>query len=397
MTEPLPDNLLIDETSPAPLKFLQISTVDLTPYCFFRNWFRYLGDEGYQVTLATTVVQFRQELEATGAVVVHIPMARGINPVMDFISLVRLWRFMKKEKFHMVQTYTTKAGFIGRLAARLAGVPVIFHNILEPPHNSTKNPLLRAFYIWMERLAGTWAHHLFTTTSPNLREILDKKLAPPDKITAIPEGLMLEKYDRVRVNPEEKRRELGISPDDVFILTVARLETPKGHTYLMEASAKLLRKRQDLHFICVGKGNLRQQLEHKAEALGIANRFRYMGFRYDHLEIIRSCDLFVLPSLWEGQGVAIMEAMALKKPVVACKVGGVVDVIDEGVTGLMVPPRDPGALAEAIEEILTDTRKMEEMGRAGYARIRDSFDEAKFNETRLKKVREVYQRVTEKR
>ena len=174
----------------------------------------------------------------------------------------------------------------------------------------------------MEKLAGTWAHHLFTTTQPNLREILDKRIVPAEKVTPIPEGLMIEKYDRVEADREEKRREIGLEPGDIFILTVARLETPKGHVYLMEAAKELLDRRPDLSFVCVGKGNLKASLEEKAKQLGISNRFRYLGFRYDMLEILKCCDLFVLPSLWEGQGVAIMEAMALKRPVVACGVGG---------------------------------------------------------------------------
>ena len=123
MAEPSGGNAPVNPGSPRQLKFLQVATVDLTPYCFFRNWFLYLIQNGFDVTLATTVTDFRKEIEATGARVVHIPIARSVSPLSDFISLVRLWRFMKKEKFDLVQTYTTKAGFIGRLAARLAGVP----------------------------------------------------------------------------------------------------------------------------------------------------------------------------------------------------------------------------------------------------------------------------------
>ncbi len=374
------------------LKSLQITTIDLTAYCFLRTWFKFLNDKGFDVTLATTVEQFKDEIEETGAKVVHIPISRRVSPISDLISLYRLYTFIKREKFHSVQTYTTKAGFLGRLAAKLAGVPVIIHNILEPPHNSAKNPILKAIYIWAERIASSWADHIITTTQPNVREILDKKLVPKEKLTAIPEGLVIEKYDNVVVDPSQKREELGIPKDSIFILTVARLEPPKGHKYLLKAAEIILSKGIDAYFVCVGKGKLKSSLEKMAQRLGISHRVKFTGFRYDMLEILKSCDLFVLPSLWEGQGVVLMEAMAMKKPLVASKVGGVVDVVEDGKTGILVPPRNPNILAEAIEMLLSKPKLMKDMGEAGYKRIKEYFDDAQFNKRRYEVYRMLYKR-----
>lgn len=369
---------------------LQVTTIDLTAYCFLRRWFEYLVNRGFKVTLATTVEQFREEIEETGAEVVHVPISRKIAPISDLISLIKLYSFMRKRKFHSVQTYTTKAGFIGRLAAKLAGVPVIIHNILEPPHNSTDNPVLKTFYIWMERLAGRWADHIITTTSPNVEEILDKKLVPPEKLTAIPEGIYMGKYDAVKAEPGKIRRQLKIPSGSHFLLTVARLEPPKGHRYLLQAAKLLLNDGLDVYFVIVGKGYLREKLEDLARELGVENRVTFTGFRYDMLEILKSCDLFVLPSLWEGQGVVLMEAMSLEKPLVASAVGGVVDVVEDGVTGVLVPPKNPESIAEAVKKLLANPEKMKQMGKAGKKRIMEHFDDDEFNRKRYEIYRKLF-------
>lgn len=371
------------------LKSLQITTIDLTAFCFLRSWFSFLAEKGIEVTLATTVEEFRDEIEMTGAKVVNIPIARNVNPIYDLVSLWRLFSFIKKEKYQIVHTYTTKAGFLGRLAARLAGTPIIIHNILEPAHNSARNPLLKMFYIWMERLAVSWADHIFTTTQPNVKEILEKKLAPADKLTAIPEGLNVANYDSVEADGKAIRQTLGIPEGAPFIFTAARLESPKGHIFLLDAAKIVLDKIPGARFVCVGKGRLKESLEKKASELGIKNNVIFPGFVKDMLSIMKSCDLFVLPSLWEGQGVVLMEAMALKKALVASRVGGVVDVVEDGITGILVPPRDPQALADAILKLLSEPEKMHKMGEAGYRRIKENFDEAEFNKKRF----EIYRKL----
>ena len=148
----------------------------------------------------------------------------------------------------------------------------------------------------------------------------------------------------------------------------------------------------DAYFVCVGKGKLKGSLEKMAQRLGLSHRVKFTGFRYDMLEILKSCDLFVLPSLWEGQGVVLMEAMAMKKPLVASKVGGVVDVVEDGKTGILVPPRDPDSLAKAIETLLNDPKLMKSMGEAGYRRVKKHFNDAQFNKRRYEVYKMLYKR-----
>jgi len=391
-------------------KLLQVTTIDLTAYCFLRSWFKYLVEKGFDVTLATTVQEFRKEIEETGVRVVNIPIARNVNPVSDFISLINLYKFIKKEKFHSVQTYTTKAGFIGRLAAKLAGVPVIIHNILELPQNSARNPVLKFLYKKMEQIAAGWADHIITTTQPNKRQILENNIVTPDRLTAIPEGISMENYESVKIDAEQKRKELGIPYGAIMVGTVARLESAKGHTYLLDAIKIILDRiergeaelpesaikarektgKHGLYFVLVGKGKLRPLLEKKTKDLGITDNVIFTGFRNDMLEILQSIDLFVLPSLWEGQGVVIMEALAYKKPVVVSKVGGVVDVVEDDVSGILVPPMNPEALADAIINALKDPQKMNQMADAGYEKIKREFRDSDMNDRRFEVYRKLY-------
>lgn len=372
---------------------MHITTIDLTAYCFLRTWFTCLDEKGFDVTLATTVQEFRDDIEKSGARVVNIPIARSAHPVKDFISLVNLFRFIRKEQFDVVHTYTTKAGFVGRLAARLAGVPIIVHTIFELPQNSARNPVLKFLYKTMEQVAALWADYFITISTFNRNQILENHIVPETRLALIPEGLSLEKYEAAQIDSAKKRQELGIPGDAIILGTVARLEAAKGHEYLLEAAKIILEKtgnEQDIYFLLVGRGRLLEELESKAAELGVSGRVKFLGFREDMLEIVQTFDMFVLPSLWEGQGVVLMEAMCYKKPIVASKVGGITDVVEDGVSGVLVPPRDPEALAEAILSLLNSHDRMKQLGEAGYERVKTKFQDKDANKKRLDVYRKLF-------
>jgi glycosyltransferase involved in cell wall biosynthesis len=352
-------------------------------------------EKGFDVTLSSTVQEFREELEKTGAKVVNIPIARSANPISDFVSLVKLYGFIRREKFHSVHTYTTKAGFVGRLAAKLAGTPIIIHTIFELPQNSARNPILKFLYKKMEQIAACWAHHFITISTFNKKQIIENQILDPSKLDLIPEGLVIENYEAVKVDISAKKKELGI-PDNAFIIgTVARLEAAKGHTYLLEAAKQILDKSgtiegRDVYFLLVGKGRLQPEMETMSQELGITDRVIFTGFREDMWAILQTFDIFALPSLWEGQGVVLLEAMSYKKPVVASNTGGITDVVEDGVTGILVPSRDSAALADALIKMMGDPKSMAKMGEAGYKRLKEHFQDADSNRKRYEVYKKVY-------
>lgn len=369
-------------------KTLHITTLSITAYCFLRSWFAFLSGKGHSVTLACTATEFLSELEAAGASIHNVPIARSVNPIKDMISLISLWGFIRKGRYDSVHTHTTKAGLLGRLAARLAGVPLIIHTMHDPPHNSARNPILRKLYILMEQIASLWTHHIVTVSYANYEEIKKQKIAPLDKVTVIREGIELSLYD-IHVDRAAKRQELSIPSDAKVVGIVARLEAAKGHIYLIDAMPEILQEVPESFFVIVGRGHLREQLEARVQALGVENRVVFTGFREDMLEIMNIFDLFTLPSLWEGLGIVLLEAMAFRLPIVASRVGGITDVVVDDTTGFLVPQKDSKSLALAIITLLKDPDRAKKMGEEGYQRVSKEFRDSVANE----KMMELYEKL----
>ncbi len=375
---------------------LHITTVDLTAWCFLRSWFRCLRGEGYPVALACTVSKFRQDLEESGAEVIDLPISRRIAPVSDLVSLYQLIKLMRCRRPQLVHTHTSKAGFLGRLAARLCGVPHIVHTIHELPQNSTANPWKKRFYWMLEYVAARfWCDHLVTVSQPNYDQITSEGIASPEKLTLVREGLDLSKYEPYRLHlpgtrsVEDIRAEFAIAPDELLLCSVGRLEKAKGHADLLRAFAQVVEKHPKARLVIVGQGHLHDELQAELEGLGLTGRALLAGWREDMLDILAACDLYVLASHYEGLGIATMEAMALARPVVCTGVGGVVDVVVDGETGFLVPAHSPHQLAARIDDMLSDSDLRQRMAAAGYRRVQEHFHDDKANAAML----ELYERI----
>jgi len=331
------------------------------------------------VVLVCTAGPFAERIRAEGVEVIDVPIPRRIDPSGDLHALARLVTVFRHLQPDIVHTHTSKAGFLGRLAARLAGVRRVVHSMHEPPHNAARSALSRFAYIMLERLAAFWADRIVTPSYANEREILERRLVDPRKLMVIRLGIELSRYPQAK-DPRAAVRGLGIADDAPVIGIVGRLEPPKGHTHLLAAVRHLVDRRPDLCCVCVGDGFLRERLEAEAEALGIERNVFFTGYREDMLELLCGFDLFVLPSLWEGLGIVLLEAMAYQKAIVASRVGGIQDVVIDGETGILLPPASPVHLARAIDLLLGDRGRAEAMGRAGYLRVLTEFRDDRCND-----------------
>jgi glycosyltransferase involved in cell wall biosynthesis len=351
---------------------VHITTLDLTAYCFLRSWFTRLRAEGHRVILLTTVERFAEPLSQV-AEVIHVPIPRRIDPRADVRALVQLHAKLVELKPDFVHTHTSKAGLLGRLAARWAGVPRIIHTIHELPQNAADNSWVKSLYRWIEIGAARLTDHFVTVSSINHQQILAEGICPPEKLTTVSNGLDLSNY-AVRISREEQRAAWGL-PHRAFVLgTSARLERAKGHTYLLQALPELLRRIPELYWVSTSStGLLRDELTKHAERLGISERVRWLGWVEDLPSALAALDLFVLPTLYEGQGVVLLEAMAVERAVVCSRVGGTQDVLVDGETGIFVPPRQPAALVEAIDSLYRDPGRAEAMGKAGRRRVEQCF------------------------
>jgi glycosyltransferase involved in cell wall biosynthesis len=206
------------------------------------------------------------------------------------------------------------------------------------------------------------------------KEILEHNI-PSAKVLIIPNGIDLDRFNSGK-RSDTLRREFGIDPECTIIGTVGRLSQEKGHTHLLHAAEKVLQTHPDVVFLIVGDGPLRKDLQDKALQLaqgGSVNPFLFSGVRNDMEEIYSLMDIFVLPSLTEGLPMVLLEAMAAQKPVVATMVGAVPRVVEDGHSGLLIPPGDVESLSGAIIDLLKDPHRAQHLAQNGYKRVRDHF------------------------
>jgi glycosyltransferase involved in cell wall biosynthesis len=302
-----------------------------------------------------------KEIEALGVRVCTLRKRAKVDVALVF----RLWQLIRRERIDLVQTYLFTANTWGRLAALLARVPLIV--------SSERN-----VDMWEERYKRILGKVLdrwtccTITNSEAVKDYLIKQGLAPEKIQVIYNGVDPGRFQGP-VSCTATKAELGIPPHHQVVGLLARLEPAKDlHTFL-RAAALLTEKVSEVSFLVIGGGSLQHDLKREAQSLGIAGRVIFTGPRRDVPRLLATCDVSVLSSLKEGMSNTILESMAAGKPMVATRVGGNVELIQEGVTGFLVPPRDPAALATAVYKILADPVLAQHMGRQAKARIARHF------------------------
>ncbi len=319
-----------------------------------------LRQAGYQSALAAGSVGKREGdmgylAEQVGVQPLHIPsLGREISPLRDLATVRDLYRLLRREKPHIVHTHTAKAGFAGRLAAKLAGVPLIFHTYHGHVFHGYFGAAKTRFYLALEQLCGALSTRIITV-SPNLqREIgMVYRVAPPHKVAMVVPGYDLSGLrDLVRPSGDFRAR-FGIPEAAPLIGIVGRLVPIKHHALFLESMAQVAHALPAARFAIIGDGELRDALEAQAEALGIAQSVIFTGWQNDLPAIYSALDCLVLCSKNEGLPSAVIEALVTGVPVVATAVGGVPDMLADG-RGALVPPNDADALAAAALHILRD-------------------------------------------
>lgn len=294
-----------------------------------------------------------------------------LAPLFNPVALWRLTRLLARERVTILQTHGARANFYGRIAGRMAGVPVIISTV----HNSLKDyevrSLRRWLYTFLLRLTLPLVHRIICVSDANRWDLIDECPAAAAKTQTVYNGVDPSAFpsqsDRHKI-----RQELGNTQGPVLV-TVARLTEQKGHRYLLQAFPELLKTWPELCCVFVGEGELQDALQHMAIGLGVERACRFVGVREDIAAVLAAADLFVLPSLSEGFPFVLLEALAMGRPVVATRVNGVPELIEDHKTGLLVPPRDPQALAAAIREVLSDPAAALRMGAAGRVVVQERF------------------------
>jgi glycosyltransferase involved in cell wall biosynthesis len=322
---------------------------------------------GWQVDVLTTDPVFQHAVRQHGLGLVNLDVIRReIRPVWDLGGLVRLSRFLEREPYQIVHTHTSKAGFVGRLAARLAGVPAIVHTIHGFAFHEDSPVHIRRFYSTLERLASRWCDRIVSVSEFHRAWAIELGMCQPGQILAIPNGIAEVGRNR-EVGLAELRREIGAAQGDLVILSMARLAADKGLEYLIEAASILPQTERRVQIVIAGDGPQRERLEQLVHHLGVTQRVRFLGFREDVGDLLAASDLVVLPSLREGLSIALLEAMAAGKPIIASSIGSQREVASHAEMALLVRPADARALSDAILKLSRDEALMARLGRAARA------------------------------
>ncbi|NUM55177.1 MAG: glycosyltransferase family 4 protein [Candidatus Hydrogenedentes bacterium] len=302
-------------------------------------------------------------VRAAGIEIVRVAsLVRNPSPLRDLRAYGELTRIFAQRKYDIVHTHTSKAGYLGRIAAAKARVPIIVHT----PHGHVFfgyfNAALTALYTMLERNVARKSDRLIELTRRGVEQHLAEGVGTAEQWTSIFSGIDLAPFTAAIEHRDATRTKLGIGRDDFVVGGVGRLEPVKGFSYFVQAAHIVAESLPNARFVLAGDGAERKSLESEAKSLGL--RIQFLGIRDDVSELMAAMDVCVVPSLNEGMGRVILEAGAAGTPVVATNVGGIPEVLIETKTGLLVRPRDETGIASAVLSLAADPAQRERLGGA---------------------------------
>jgi glycosyltransferase involved in cell wall biosynthesis len=315
-----------------------------------------------------------QESINRGASVIILPeLVREINPLKDLLAGIKLFRKLKSNQYIIVHTHSSKAGVIGRIAAWMAGVPVIIHTVHGWSFHNHMNSWLRSLYVLLERFAASFSDTLIVVTELDINKGLREKIGEADKYRIIRSAINLEEFNPANVDPIPIRKELGI-PSDVPVLgNIGRFSPQKNPMDWLDVAIRVATALPECYFLLVGDGPLRAAFEEQVEKRGINGNFILTGLRRDIPRMLSCMDVFLLTSLWEGLPRVIPQALSMGIPVIANRVDGTEEAIQDGKTGFLCLPGNLDKMAEYCINLLTNLKLRQEMSENGQKFVSNEF------------------------
>ncbi|MGH2659740.1 MAG: glycosyltransferase [Actinomycetota bacterium] len=365
---------------PSPLRVAHIATVDVTHRFLLLGQLRRLRAEGFDVTAISAPGPYRADLEANGIhSVAWCHATRSWNPIADVRALVELVSILRAGHYDVVHTHNPKPGIMGRLAARMVGVPVVVNTVHGYYATRDDGLAKRVIVMALERLAAAFSHLELFQSEEDLQRARRLRVVKPGRSELLGNGVDLSRFDPSHVPLSRAvalRLELGLPQDAIVVGTVGRMVAEKGYREFFEAARRVRRGFPNARFVAIGgvdadKGDAitsEEVADNSADVL-------FAGWRTDVPELLALMDVFVLASWREGVPRSAIEAAAMGKALVLTDIRGCREVARDGVEGLLVPPRRPEALAVAIERLLRDPDLRSRLGTTARERALDRFDE----------------------
>ena len=339
-------------------------------------------EKGHEVTLLTGPTTgpegklLQQENLPDFPIIENKNLVREINPIKDIFALISMISFFKKNKFNVVHTHASKAGIIGRIAAKIAGVPFIVHTVHGQAFHQYEKPWKNWIYKTSEKFSAKFCHKIYAVAQAMIDQCVDAKIAPREKYKVVYSGMDLEPYlNSNEVTNSETRKELNIPENAKVIGAVARLFPLKGYEYFIPVAAKIAEKYPDIKFLIVGNGIMKEQLEKEIAELGLTNNFVFTGLVppstiYKYTSVM---DILIHLSLREGLPRTVVQALASAKPAIGYDLDGTPEVIRDGITGYINKPKSVDEVAENAIRLLDNPELAKEMGSKGRELVKEQF------------------------
>lgn len=305
---------------------------------------------------------------------VFVPaLTREISPVHDFLALLELARLLLAERPAVLHTHSSKAGILGRLAAALAGVPVVVHTYHGFGFHDRQPAPVKALYLFLERVCAGVTDALVFVSKSNVAYAAAHGLVRPEDAVLIRSGVALAGLP-AKVDAAKLKMSAGVGMHKQVVLSIGNLKPQKNAADFVAAAAAVLKEVPEARFVFLGDGPERKKLEARAFALGLEGKVLFLGWRRDAAQWLAAADLFVMTSLWEGLPRALVEAMKSGLPAVCYATDGVTDLLEDGVNGFLIEPGDHAALAAKTAALLKDDAARKKLGAAAAAAVGPEFD-----------------------
>ena len=300
-------------------------------------------------------------------------------------GIVRLAAFLRRERFDVVHTHLFDPSIVGLLASRLAGTPT---RVMTRHYSDYHTRIDRPWHVRLDQMCTALSHAVIAVSRHTADHMTEREAAPARKIRTVLNGIDFSRVEATSGDARARVRAELSAGDAVVLLVMARLHPEKGQSDLFRALPELRRATSKKWMLWVaGAGTFEAEYRAEVAALGCEDVVRFLGFRRDAADVMTAADVVVLPSVAEAFGLVVAEAIYLGKPVVATRVGGIPEIVEDGVDGVLVPPADPRSLAAALAPLIDDADRRERIGGAGIARVRRQFS----FETMIKDYEAIYE------
>jgi glycosyltransferase involved in cell wall biosynthesis len=304
-------------------------------------------------------------------------LIREIDAVKDFKALMEIYKIIKDNNYQIVHTHIAKAGVLGRLAAKMAGVENIIHGVHGITFPDQIPVHKREFFKNIERFCGLFTDKFITVGEDMKQKYIKANVGKAEDYLTIRSGMELSDFIDASNNHQDKinnlKKDLGIAEDDLVVGMVSKLEPRKGYKYYIEVAEEIIGDHPEVKFLIVGNGSQFDQLKEKVKNLKLQNNIIFTGYRTDIADVFSIFDIKILTSLWEGLPRVLVQAAATAKPIVTFDVDGAWEIVDQGENGYIVPMKDTSAMVEKLKLLIEDEKLRKEMGKKSQKKVNDSW------------------------